>query len=92
MRKGIIFLLFIFLIVLFSCSEEIHIHTFDESIVSKAATCTTEGEITYICSCGETLVIHTATLGHDLVCTSSKTCNLYRSWKHRIPHLLQVWV
>ena len=50
-----------------SCSFEAHVHNFDEVIVSKAATCAEEGELTYLCSCGESKVVKTAALGHDFI-------------------------
>lgn len=41
-------------------------HTFGESTVTKAATCTSEGELTYSCSCGSSHTVSIAKTAHKL--------------------------
>lgn len=41
-------------------------HTFGESTVTKAATCTSEGELTYSCSCGNSHTVSIAKTAHKL--------------------------
>ena len=62
-------------------------HTFDEGTVTKEATCTAEGEMTYACSCGAT---HTAPIpkaGHELVDTvTDPTCTELGFTTHSCKH------
>ena len=57
MKRTIIIALSLVLVLLAftSCEEEIHVHTWDEGTVTKAATCSEEGVKTYTCTgCKET--------------------------------------
>ena len=57
MKKTIIIVLSLVLVLLAftSCEEEIHVHTWDEGTVTKAATCSEKGVKTYTCTgCKET--------------------------------------
>ena len=45
-----------------------HQHNYSKATVTKAATCTTKGQTTYTCACGESIVkTDIPSLGHDLV-------------------------
>ena len=62
-------------------------HTFDDGTVTKEATCTEEGEMTYACSCGAT---HTAPIpktGHELEATvTAPTCTELGFTTHACKH------
>lgn len=50
-------------------------HTFGESTVTKAATCTSEGELTYSCSCGNSHTVSIAKTAHKLnTVVTNPTC------------------
>ena len=57
------------MVVLFSlasCTQEpFHEHSWEEGEITKAATCTEDGEKTYTCACGETKTEVIPALGHD---------------------------
>ena len=69
MKKTIIIALSLVLILLAftSCEEEIHVHTWDEGTVTKAASCTEDGEVVYKCACGEKKTQVIKATGHKLV-------------------------
>lgn len=69
MKKTIIIALSLVLVLLAftSCEEEIHVHTWDEGTVTKAASCTEDGEVVYKCACGEKKTQVIKATGHKLV-------------------------
>ena len=69
MKKTIIIALSLVLVLLafISCEEEIHVHTWDEGTVTKAASCTEDGEVVYKCACGEKKTQVIKATGHKLV-------------------------
>lgn len=68
MKKTIIIALSLVLVLLafISCEEEIHVHTWDEGTVTKAASCTEDGEVVYKCACGEKKTQVIKATGHKL--------------------------
>ena len=68
MKKTIIIALSLVLVLLAftSCEEEIHVHTWDEGTVTKAASCTEDGEVVYKCACGEKKTQVIKATGHKL--------------------------
>ena len=69
MKRTIIVALSLILVLLAftSCEEEIHVHTWDEGTVTKAASCTEDGEVVYKCACGEKKTQVIKATGHKLV-------------------------
>ena len=69
MKKTIIIALSLVLVLLAftSCEEKIHVHTWDEGTVTKAASCTEDGEVVYKCACGEKKTQVIKATGHKLV-------------------------
>ena len=69
MKRTIIIVLSLVLVLLAftSCEEEIHVHTWDEGTVTKAASCTEDGEVVYKCACGEKKTQVIKATGHKLV-------------------------
>lgn len=69
MKRTIIIALSLVLVLLAftSCEEEIHVHTWDEGTVTKAASCTEDGEVVYKCACGEKKTQVIKATGHKLV-------------------------
>ena len=69
MKQTIIIALSLVLVLLAftSCEEEIHVHTWDEGTVTKAASCTEDGEVVYKCACGEKKTQVIKATGHKLV-------------------------
>ena len=62
-------------------------HTFDNGTVTKEATCTEEGEMTYACSCGATHTAPIAKTGHDLAATvTAPTCTELGFTTHACKH------
>ena len=62
-------------------------HTFDEGTVTKEATCTEEGEMTYACSCGATHTAPIAKTGHELAATvTAPTCTELGFTTHACKH------
>lgn len=68
MKRTIIIALSLVLVLLafISCEEEIHVHTWDEGTVTKAASCTEDGEVVYKCACGEKKTQVIKATGHKL--------------------------
>lgn len=69
MKRTIIVALSLILVLLAftSCEEEVHVHTWDEGTVTKAATCAEKGVKTFTCTaCKETKVDEIPALGHDI--------------------------
>ena len=68
MKRTIIIALSLVLVLLAftSCEEEIHVHTWDEGTVTKAASCTEDGEVVYKCACGEKKTQVIKATGHKL--------------------------
>ena len=68
MKRTIIIVLSLVLVLLAftSCEEEIHVHTWDEGTVTKAASCTEDGEVVYKCACGEKKTQVIKATGHKL--------------------------
>ena len=57
--------------------DEVHIHAYDNGVVTREATCTEPGEMTYTCTaCGETKTEEIPALGHEYtsVVTKEPTC------------------
>ena len=58
--------------------DEVHIHAYDNGVVTREATCTKPGEMTYTCTgCGETKTEEIPALGHtedEGVITKEPTC------------------
>ncbi|MCD8285984.1 MAG: hypothetical protein LUD50_02005 [Clostridia bacterium] len=58
-----------------ACTIGVHEHTWDTGTVTKEASCTEQGEITYTCSdCGATMTAPIAATGHNYVETNTATC------------------
>ena len=43
-----------------------HVHDYDDGVVTKAPTCEEDGEITYTCECGDTVVAPVPATGHNM--------------------------
>ena len=62
-------------------------HTFDDGTVTKEATCTEEGEMTYACSCGATHTTPIPKTGHELEATvTAPTCTELGFTTHACKH------
>ena len=56
-----------------------HTHAWNEGFITKAATCSEEGEVTYSCDCGKTRTEKLPKLEHTYVMAETKaTCTEYR--------------
>lgn len=68
MKRTIIVALSLILVLLAftSCEEGIHVHTWDKGEVTKAASCTEDGEVVYKCACGEKKTEVIKATGHKL--------------------------
>ncbi len=60
-----LFLLCMSAFMLTSCGGEEHEHSYDDGVVTTAATCTTTGVKTFTCECGAVKYETIAALGHD---------------------------
>lgn len=60
--------------------DDTHAHKYDQGVVTKAATCTEKGSMTYTCTvegCTDTLIVEIPALGHDMgtwTVTKEATC------------------
>ena len=62
-------------------------HAFDEGTVTKEATCTAEGEMTYACSCGATHTVPIPMTEHELTSTvTAPTCTELGYTTHSCKH------
>ena len=62
-------------------------HTFDEGTLTRAATCTAEGEMTYTCSCGATHTVPVPMAAHELEShVTAPTCTELGFTTHACKH------
>ncbi len=76
-RSGVFIIAFLLLFVLSGCQP--HQHSFSEWVTTRAATCTSPGIQTGICSCGSEEIISVPPTGHqwkDASCTIPKHCTI----------------
>ena len=60
-------------------TTEAHVHTFEEWVITKEATCATEGSKTHTCACGFTETASISTVEHIWIaatCTTPQTCQI----------------